>query len=170
MEITREEIRRINVRGMKKAWVKVTAALPNESRKYEAEPNLKNSALMTLHIEPTEDAINEVRRLLTEIFNGISAYYDGQIHRSEFFYTSINTEENNECYPEIYFEDISGKAVHALGKMSDIIIEKYNGSQRFMLEMLKVRQKEAEYTPVYYEHEMDYEENPFNTHAADFCM
>ena len=169
MEITREEIRRINVKGMKKAWVKVTAALPKMPREYQAELNLKNSALMTLHIEPTEDAINEVRCLLTEIFNGVSAYYDGRIHRSEFFYTSINIDENTECYPEIYFEDISDKAVHALGKMSDIIIKKYNGSQWFMLEMLKTIQPEAECVPIYHS-EMDYEENPFNTKAADFCM
>ena len=169
MEIQKENLKRINVAGMSKTWMKETALLPDERRHYEGH-NMQNAALMTLHIRPTSNAAGEIRNLLNEMFNGISMYYNGFIHSSEFHHGGINVDEKRECYPEIYFENISDKAVHALGKISDIIIEKYNGSQWFMLEMLKVAQIEAECEPVYYGYDMSYDENPFGTKAADFCM
>ena len=161
-------LRRINPKGMRTVWQREIQRLEIESKKeYPGYPNAKRAAIMRMHIQSTVDANEMVKKLLNTMFDGAVAYYEG-VDRSEFFYTSIKVDENHECYPEIYFEDISDRVVSALGRISDIIVEKYKGARWFELEMLKTTQPEYDYG-LSLDSSID-EENPFGTKSADFCM
>lgn len=139
------ELERINVKGMKKEWNRQVKEITakGETHKYPEHANTKHAAIMRLHISETENAMFRIIELMRAMEEGAKAYYP-DIDSSEFFFSNIKAAENEECYAEIYFEDISDKVVNALGHISDIICEKYKKKRWF--ELIMIKQKELERT------------------------